>query len=123
MYRCVIVYSVNITWILQIRKAFGPGLADEELSCAYRIRLKRRDFQTLYGLHWLNDEVSHLAVFIHNLPNNILLLQVVNFYMSMIADTCGDVHSYSSFFYPKLISNAGYSGVRRWTKKVNIIVV
>jgi len=38
--------------------------------------------------------------------------------MSMIADSCDGVHSYSSFFYPKLISSAGYSGVRRWTKKV-----
>lgn len=84
-----------------IQKSFGSGPTDEELSCAFRIRLKRRDFQTLYGLNWLNDEV-------------------VNFYMSLIADTCSDVHSYSSFFYPKLISNAGYNGVRRWTKKVNI---
>ena len=41
--------------------------------------------------------------------------------MSMVADACGDVHSYSSFFYPKLIGNAGYSGVRRWTKKVRIV--
>lgn len=84
-----------------IQKSFGSGPTDEELSCAFRIRLKRRDFQTLYGLNWLNDEV-------------------VNFYMSLIADTCSDVHSYSSFFYPKLISNAGYNGVRRWTKKVDI---
>ena len=53
--------------------------------------------------------------------NSINILQVVNYYMSMIADTCGDVHSYSSFFYPKLIGNAGYSGVRRWTKKVRTL--
>ena len=39
--------------------------------------------------------------------------------MSMIAECCPDVHTYSSFFYSKLMS-AGYSGVRRWTKKVTL---
>ncbi|XP_065896519.1 sentrin-specific protease 1-like isoform X2 [Dysidea avara] len=85
---------------LQIRQALGSGAPDEELSHAFRIRLKRRDISTLNHLQWLNDEV-------------------VNFYMSMIAECCPDVHTYSSFFYSKLMS-AGYSGVRRWTKKVDV---
>ena len=29
------------------------------VSCVYHIRLKRKDFQTLYGMNWLNDEVSY----------------------------------------------------------------
>ena len=29
------------------------------------------------------------------------------------------MHFFNSFFYPKLLKT-GYSGVRRWTKKVNL---
>lgn len=32
-----------------------------------------------------------------------------------------DVHVFTSFFFQKL-SDGGYSGVRRWTKKVRIIL-
>ncbi len=50
------------------------------------------------------------------------ILQVINFYLSLVIDTVNDtidrkVHLFNSFFYPKIMSN-GYSGVRRWTKKV-----
>ena len=55
-----------------------------------------------------------------------ILLQVINFYLNLIvergqsSESVCRVHAMSSFFYPKL-RNAGYSGVRRWTKKVQSV--
>ncbi|KAJ8347132.1 hypothetical protein SKAU_G00285330 [Synaphobranchus kaupii] len=56
-------------------------------------------------LNWLNDEV-------------------INFYMNMLVERSRrpglpSVYTFNTFFYPKLRS-AGFSAVRRWTKKVDI---
>lgn len=50
------------------------------------------------------------------------LSQVINFYFNLIGESCKNengfkVHVFNSFFYSKL-SQSGYAGVRRWTKKV-----
>jgi sentrin-specific protease 1 len=50
---------------------------------------------------------------------------VINFYFNMIKErslekgSARRVHVFNTFFYSKL-SKAGYSGVRRWTKKVKL---
>ena len=41
-----------------IDQAFGPGLADEELSRVFNFVLRYRDFRTLDGSEWINDQVS-----------------------------------------------------------------
>ena len=61
------------------------------------------------------------------LSNILFLSQVINFYFNLIKERgssgegCGaaprKIHVFNSFFYPKL-SQAGFSGVRRWTRKV-----
>ena len=72
---------------------------------AHKITVK--DILTLAGLNWLSN-------------------QIINFYMQMIvaraeADkkTYRAVYSFSTFFYPRLM-DAGYSSVKRWTKKVDL---
>ena len=50
--------------------------------------------------------------------------QIINFYMQLIADRAGkgglaSAHPMTTFFYPKLLQ-AGYAGVRRWTRRVDI---
>lgn len=71
--------------------------------------ISRRDVQTLSWFptfQWLND-------------------QVVNFYMDLLAERSRNnaslpkVHAMKSFFMTCLLQN-GYSGVKRWTKKVDI---
>lgn len=70
--------------------------------------IRRRDIKTLgwNPLQWLNDEV-------------------INFYMELIAersrlnDKLPKVHAMNTFFLKKL-QEQGYSGVRRWTKKIDI---
>ena len=79
---------------------------DEVFATAYSISIKRRDLQTLNGASWLNDEV-------------------INFYLNLLATRSGvdeslpSVHVMSTFFYQKL-SSAGYKGVQRWTRRVDI---
>jgi sentrin-specific protease 1 len=79
------------------------------LSQKFNISIKRDDVMTLAGLNWLNDEV-------------------INFYMNLIMErgkkegSVCRVHVMSSFFYPKLC-DVGYSGVQRWTKKVDVFSV
>lgn len=94
----------------------------EVLSQRFNISIKRADIGTLSGLNWLNDEVP-LRMYHSQCSADTLLLQVINFYMNLIvergqsASSACRVHAMSSFFYPKL-REVGYSGVRRWTKKV-----
>ncbi|CAB1330116.1 unnamed protein product [Coregonus sp. 'balchen'] len=78
---------------------------DEVLSEGFRLTITRKDLQTLSHLNWLNDEV-------------------INFYMNLLVERSKDpslptVHTFNTFFFPKLRS-AGYSAVRRWTKKMDI---
>ncbi|XP_076023269.1 sentrin-specific protease 1 [Genypterus blacodes] len=84
------------------------GSPHEVLSEGFGLSLTRKDLQTLSHLNWLNDEV-------------------INFYMNLLVERSKDaglpsVHTYNTFFYPKLRSS-GYSAVRRWTKKTDIFSV
>lgn len=78
-----------------------PG---EVLTEKFNIQITRKDIATLDGLNWLNDEV-------------------VNFYMNLLMergknDNYQSVYAFNTFFYPKLLK-MGFSGVKRWTKKVS----
>ena len=79
-----------------------PG---EVLTEKFNIQITRRDIATLSGLNWLNDEV-------------------INFYMNLLMergrnDNYPSVYAFNTFFYPKLLK-MGFSGIKRWTKKVDI---
>ncbi|XP_036389299.1 sentrin-specific protease 1 [Megalops cyprinoides] len=92
----------------EVSRALKVGSQDEVLSEAFRLTIKRKDIQTLSHLNWLNDEV-------------------INFYMNMLVERSQrpdlpSVYTFNTFFYPKLRS-AGFSAVRRWTKKVDIFSV
>jgi sentrin-specific protease 1 len=55
-----------------------------------------------------------------------LPFQIVNMYYNLVAarsvsDGKMKVHVFNSFFYSKLVQT-GYGGVRRWTKKVLVLV-
>lgn len=84
------------------------GPSQEVIIDKFNLRITRRDLATLVGLNWLNDEV-------------------INFYMNLLNERseqlkdCGypSVYSMNTFFVPRLMQ-AGHSGVRRWTRKVNI---
>lgn len=89
----------------EIRRALNPNPSSETLVSGFRLNITRRDMQTLAGLNWLNDEI-------------------MNFYFEMLMarskeDDYLSVHSFNTFFYPKLI-NSGYASLRRWTKRVDI---
>ena len=47
-----------------IRKALGPGTADEVMIKGYGITLRRQDMWTLNNCRWLNDQVKWLIVII-----------------------------------------------------------
>ncbi|KAJ8258251.1 hypothetical protein GJAV_G00194820 [Gymnothorax javanicus] len=90
---------------MQVSGALKGGSQDEVLSEGFRLTITRKDIQTLSNLNWLNDEV-------------------INFYMNMLVERSRrsdlpSVHTFNTFFYPKLRSS-GFSAVRRWTKKVDI---
>ncbi|KAJ8265675.1 hypothetical protein COCON_G00147740 [Conger conger] len=90
---------------LQVSQALKAGSQDEVLSEGFRLTITRKDIQTLNNLNWLNDEV-------------------INFYMNLLVErsrspALPSVYTFNTFFYTKLRS-AGYSTVRRWTKRVDI---
>lgn len=69
------------------------------------VQILGKDIRTLVGLNWLNDEI-------------------INAYMTLLAyrgkrPEYKTVHSFNTFFYPKL-RESGYSSVRRWTRKVDV---
>ncbi|KAK6165340.1 hypothetical protein SNE40_022286 [Patella caerulea] len=85
--------------------AIGNGPL-KTVSEGFKIKITREDIQTLKGLNWLND-------------------QVINFYLKMLmergdGDNMARVHAFNTFFYPKL-ARCGHSGVRRWTKRVDVL--
>ncbi|XP_072200714.1 sentrin-specific protease 2 [Excalfactoria chinensis] len=89
----------------EIMAALGEGKSDEIMSSAFKLRITREDIQTLNDLRWLNDEV-------------------INFYMNLLVergknDDYPTVFAFSTFFYPKLLSE-GYRAVRRWTRNMNL---
>uniref|UniRef100_A0AAY4C1B2 Ubiquitin-like protease family profile domain-containing protein n=1 Tax=Denticeps clupeoides TaxID=299321 RepID=A0AAY4C1B2_9TELE len=90
---------------MAVSAAFKGGGQDEVLSEGFRLTITRKDLQTLSNLNWLNDEV-------------------INFYMNLLMERSKQpglpsVYTFNTFFFPKLRS-AGYSAVRRWTKKVDL---
>ncbi|GLV42508.1 hypothetical protein CBL_03245 [Carabus blaptoides fortunei] len=71
----------------------------------FNLRITGHDLKLFNEKEWLNDEV-------------------INFYVNLIQQrserrNMPRVHSFSTFFYPKLMSS-GYSSLRRWTKRVDI---
>ncbi|XP_039602657.1 sentrin-specific protease 1 [Polypterus senegalus] len=91
-----------------VRKALRGDNPDEILSEGFRLTITRKDIQTLSHLNWLNDEV-------------------INFYMNMLVERSKQtgfpkVHAFNTFFFPK-VKSAGFSAVRRWTKKVDIFAM
>lgn len=91
---------------IKIENALRPVPPNEVLVEGFGQRITRRDFQTLKGLNWLNDEV-------------------INFYMNLLiersraANELPSVYAFNTFFYPKL-SEQGHSSLRRWTRKVDV---
>lgn len=92
--------------MLQIVRYGLQGPKNEVLVTKFNMSVTRNDLSTLDGLNWLNDEV-------------------INFYMELLklrseeVDHLPKVHVMNTFFIPKLLSG-GHSGVRRWTRKVDI---
>ncbi|XP_012697180.2 sentrin-specific protease 1 [Clupea harengus] len=88
-----------------VSRALRGGNQDEVLSEGFRLTITRKDLQTLSHLNWLNDEV-------------------INFYMNLLVERSKrpdlpSAYTFNTFFFPKLRS-AGFSAVRRWTKKVDL---
>ena len=88
-----------------VDNALVPNPSSEVLSDAFKLQLTRKDISTLGGLNWLNDEI-------------------INFYMNMIMERgkqkdFPSVHAFNTFFYPKIVSS-GHSGVKRWTRRMDI---
>lgn len=92
----------------QIFKSISGRDAGTILNTKFSLSITKADIQTLNWnpLTWLNDEV-------------------INFYMELLAerskldDSLPKVHGMNTFFLKRLL-DAGYSGVRRWTRKVDI---
>ncbi|KAL1020885.1 hypothetical protein UPYG_G00005960 [Umbra pygmaea] len=92
----------------EVGRALRGGSQNDVLSEGFRLTITRKDLQTLSSLNWLNDEV-------------------INFYMNLLVERSKDpslptVYTFNTFFFPKLRS-AGYSAVRRWTKKMDVFSV
>eukprot|EP00050_Salpingoeca_kvevrii_P022523 m.127747 g.127747 ORF g.127747 m.127747 type:complete len:636 (+) comp9732_c0_seq3:2-1909(+) len=87
-----------------IDDALGPGSRDEVMCEHFFVEITRGDLATLKGLNWLND-------------------QIMNMYMNILNQRSETDKSlprawgFNTHFYTKY-RNGGYSGVRRWTKKV-----
>uniref|UniRef100_A0A1I8BKA9 Lysophospholipid acyltransferase 5 n=1 Tax=Meloidogyne hapla TaxID=6305 RepID=A0A1I8BKA9_MELHA len=84
----------------------NEGENDEILSSYSGVNITRRDFLNFFGNEWLNDEV-------------------INFYVNLIVDRSKNnkklpkAYAFNSFFYKNLCEK-GFSGVKRWTKNVDI---
>lgn len=91
-----------------IKNAVFGGSADQMLISKFNMSITRRDIATLLGKTWLNDEV-------------------INFYMNLLTERgelranegLPKVYAMNTFFVPRLLQS-GHSGVRRWTRKVDI---
>ncbi|XP_055845072.1 uncharacterized protein LOC129911334 isoform X2 [Episyrphus balteatus] len=91
-----------------IKGALFGGPADQMLISKFNMSITRRDIATLMGKTWLNDEV-------------------INFYMCLLTERgelrheegLPKVYAMNTFFVPRLMQS-GHSGVRRWTRKVDI---
>ncbi|XP_055910942.1 sentrin-specific protease 1 isoform X2 [Eupeodes corollae] len=91
-----------------IKGALFGGPPDQMLISKFNMSITRRDISTLFGKTWLNDEV-------------------INFYMNLLTERGENrneeglpkVYAMNTFFVPRLLQS-GHSGVRRWTRKVDI---
>lgn len=91
-----------------IKRALYGGPRGEVIINKFNISITRNDLATLIGDNWLNDEV-------------------INFYMNLLMerselradDGFPRVYAMNTFFIPKLLE-AGHSGLKRWTRKVDI---
>ncbi|XP_039442637.1 sentrin-specific protease 1-like isoform X2 [Culex pipiens pallens] len=91
-----------------IKRALYGGPRTDVVMSKFNISITRNDLATLIGDNWLNDEV-------------------INFYMNLLMerseqradDGVPRVYAMNTFFIPKLLS-AGHSGLKRWTRKVDI---
>lgn len=91
-----------------IKTAVFGGPPDQMLISKFNMSITRRDIATLLGKTWLNDEV-------------------INFYMNLLTERgelrheegLPKVYAMNTFFVPRLLQS-GHSGVRRWTRKVDI---
>lgn len=91
-----------------IKRALYGGPRTDVVISKFNISITRNDLATLIGDNWLNDEV-------------------INFYMNLLMerseqradDGAPRVYAMNTFFIPKLLS-AGHSGLKRWTRKVDI---
>jgi Ulp1 family protease len=84
--------------------ALLSGHADQEvLIHKYNIPMTREKISCLKPGTWLNDEV-------------------INFYVEMMMQEGGSIHSFNTFFMVRLYQNENYNfnNVARWTKKVDI---
>lgn len=91
-----------------IKRALYGGPRTDVVMSKFNISITRNDLATLIGDSWLNDEV-------------------INFYMNLLIERSEQrtddgalrVYAMNTFFVPKLLS-AGHSGLKRWTRKVDI---
>lgn len=91
-----------------IKRVLYGGSRSEVIVNKFNISITRNDLATLIGDNWLNDEV-------------------INFYMNLLMerselradDGLPRVYAMNTFFIPKLLS-AGHSGLKRWTRRVDI---
>ncbi|KAE9549489.1 hypothetical protein FO519_007300 [Halicephalobus sp. NKZ332] len=90
-----------------VRNAWNRRLPlDEIFADSGTVKITRKDLLTLSGLDWLNDEI-------------------INFYLNLVckrAELDSDlpsVYAFQTFFYTTL-SQRGYPGVKRWTRKVDV---
>lgn len=90
----------------KIKRALAPGNANDVFVDGFNAQITRGDIATLRDSTWLNDEV-------------------VNFYFNLVKvrsennKDLAKVHVFNTFFYPKIMK-MGHSGVKRWTRKVDI---
>lgn len=89
-----------------IKRVLLPGNSTDVIVTGFGLQITRGDINTLSGLNWINDEI-------------------INFYMNLSIqrgslDGFPKVYAMNSFFYPKLLSS-GYSGVKRWTAKIDLL--
>lgn len=90
----------------EIKSLLGPGNSRDVLVEGFNAEITRADIATLRNSTWLNDEV-------------------VNFYFNLLKErsekdsNLPKVHIFNTFFYPKIMK-VGHSGVKRWTRKIDI---
>uniref|UniRef100_A0A182J7R5 Ubiquitin-like protease family profile domain-containing protein n=1 Tax=Anopheles atroparvus TaxID=41427 RepID=A0A182J7R5_ANOAO len=82
---------------------------NEVVADKFNLKIRGSDLVTLQGTNWLNDEV-------------------INFYMELLRERSElkhdqglpKVYTMNTFFLPRLLQT-GHSGVRRWTRKVDLL--